>query len=151
MRYVTFSITGGPPRLGAVDGDGVVDLSGTDGLPRTMLGLIEAGPPGWEAARRALGERNAGETHPLDTVRIHAPLSRPSSLRDFYAFEAHVRTAFDNRGRQVPPEWYEFPAFYFSNPGSVCGPDETIAAPPGSSGASPSGRSPRRSRSATPC
>jgi fumarylacetoacetate (FAA) hydrolase len=63
---------------------------------------------------------------------LHAPLPRPPSLRDFYAFERHVATAFANRKRPVPRQWYEFPVFYFSNPGSVCGPEEPVTPPPGS-------------------
>ncbi|CCW36415.1 fumarylacetoacetate hydrolase [Chthonomonas calidirosea] len=39
----------------------------------------------------------------------------PTSFRDFYAFEAHVRNARRNRGLDMIPEWYEAPAFYFSN------------------------------------
>lgn len=38
-----------------------------------------------------------------------------TSLRDFYAFEQHVKTARASRGLDVVPEWYEFPVFYFSN------------------------------------
>ena len=38
-----------------------------------------------------------------------------SSLRDFYAFEEHVKTARANRDLEMIPEWYEFPVFYFSN------------------------------------
>jgi fumarylacetoacetate (FAA) hydrolase len=52
------------------------------------------------------------------------------SLRDFYAFEQHVVTSFANRGREVPPEWYRFPVFYFSNPNNLLGPGEAIPAPP---------------------
>lgn len=40
---------------------------------------------------------------------------RPTSFRDFYAFEEHVRNARRHRGLDMIPEWYEAPAFYFSN------------------------------------
>ncbi len=66
---------------------------------------------------------------PLDQVRLLAPLPRPASLRDFYAFEQHVATAMRNRGREVPPQWYRFPAFYFSNHGAIYGPDDDIPMP----------------------
>ncbi|MFN8530457.1 MAG: fumarylacetoacetate hydrolase family protein [Anaerolineae bacterium] len=58
-------------------------------------------------------------------------LPRPpvTSLRDFYAFEAHVKTANANRGRSVPPEWYEFPVFYFSNTSTIYGDGDTIPYP----------------------
>jgi fumarylacetoacetate (FAA) hydrolase len=35
------------------------------------------------------------------------------------AFEEHIRNAVAQRGQEVPPVWYEIPAFYFSNPGAV--------------------------------
>lgn len=71
----------------------------------------------------------------LDEVKIAAPLLHPFgfTLRDFYAFEQHVKTANQNRGRDVPKEWYQIPVFYFSNPNSVYGPDETIPYPQKSS------------------
>lgn len=66
---------------------------------------------------------------PIDEVQIRAPLIRPSTLRDFYAFEQHVETAARNRGRLVPQEWYEMPVFYFSNPGAIYGPDAEVPMP----------------------
>jgi 2-keto-4-pentenoate hydratase/2-oxohepta-3-ene-1,7-dioic acid hydratase in catechol pathway len=54
------------------------------------------------------------------------------SLRDFYAFEQHVKTANENRGREVPKEWYQIPVFYFSNHTAIFGPDDTIPYPVGS-------------------
>ncbi len=57
------------------------------------------------------------------------PLPPVTSLRDFYAFEAHVKTANENRGRTVPPEWYELPAFYFSNTSAIYGDGDTIPYP----------------------
>lgn len=55
--------------------------------------------------------------------------TRVKSLRDFYAFEQHVKTANANRGRDVPKAWYELPVFYFSNHTAVYGPDDTIPYP----------------------
>ncbi len=52
-----------------------------------------------------------------------APLPDPVSIRDFYAFEDHVRNARQRRGLAVVPEWYEMPVFYFTNHMSVSGPD----------------------------
>ena len=66
---------------------------------------------------------------PLAEVTLCAPVSRPNTLRDFYAFEQHVKTAMANRGREVPKEWYEVPVFYFSNPGTILGPDQPVRAP----------------------
>lgn len=53
-----------------------------------------------------------------------------SSFRDFYAFEAHVRNARKRRGLEMVPEWYDAPAFYFSNTASIVGPNAPIRKPP---------------------
>jgi fumarylacetoacetate (FAA) hydrolase len=65
----------------------------------------------------------------LDEVKFLSPL-KPNTLRDGYAFEQHVKTAYKNRGREVPEEWYQFPVFYFSNPNAVFGHDDEIPYPP---------------------
>jgi fumarylacetoacetate (FAA) hydrolase len=66
---------------------------------------------------------------PLEEVRLRAPLPRPPSLRDFYAFEQHVATAARNRGRSVAPAWYQLPVFYFSNHSAIYGPGADIPMP----------------------
>jgi fumarylacetoacetate (FAA) hydrolase len=71
--------------------------------------------------------------HPLAHVRLVAPIPRPSSVRDFYAFERHVQSARAQRGLEMAPEWYQLPVFYFSNPAAVNGPDVEVAFPPESS------------------
>lgn len=64
--------------------------------------------------------------YPVNFVK---PLFRINSLRDFYAFEQHVKTANANRGREVPKQWYEIPVFYFSNHTALYGPDDVIPYP----------------------
>src|SRR6266540_1334112 len=62
-------------------------------------------------------------------VILRSPIPRPLVLRDFYAFEEHVKAARARMGLQMPQEWYEFPAFYYSNPGRVYGPEEEVPRP----------------------
>lgn len=66
--------------------------------------------------------------HSTNTVHLGPPV-QPSTFRDFYAFEAHVRNARARRGLNVVPEWYEFPVFYFSNPNAFLGPGEPVRRP----------------------
>jgi len=61
------------------------------------------------------------------------PVLQPPSLRDFYAFEGHVRTMWERRGGEVPEAWYRLPIFYFSNVSEVRGPDEPVWSPAASS------------------
>jgi fumarylacetoacetate (FAA) hydrolase len=63
---------------------------------------------------------------------MRGPLPPVASIRDFYSFEQHVKTALKLRGLDMKPEWYEVPVFYFSNPAGVIGPDEPVWAPLGS-------------------
>jgi fumarylacetoacetate (FAA) hydrolase len=57
------------------------------------------------------------------------PILRPTSLRDFYAFEQHVRIAWERRGQPIPEPWYRLPVFYFSNVSEIRGPGEPVWAP----------------------
>ena len=110
MKVVTYD-AGQGPRVGVLDGDGVVD-AGFDG---DMIAFIEAGAP----VNR--GERVTG-------VRLLAPLM-PRTLRDFLAFEGHLKNAYRNLGRDIPQEWYEVPAYYKGMPDTVVGPDTEVTWP----------------------
>jgi fumarylacetoacetate (FAA) hydrolase len=63
-------------------------------------------------------------------MRRPYPEGRPPSIRDFMAFEEHVRNARAHRGHEVPPAWYEIPVFYFTNPGAVYCDGDDIPMPP---------------------
>jgi fumarylacetoacetate (FAA) hydrolase len=56
-----------------------------------------------------------------------------ASLRDFYAFEQHVKTCRGHRGLEMVPQWYQVPVFYFSNPVAIIGDGDPVWAPQGSS------------------
>jgi fumarylacetoacetate (FAA) hydrolase len=58
------------------------------------------------------------------TATLLAPLPRPVSIRDGYAFRQHVETARRNRGLAMIPEFDDFPVFYFTNALAVIGPGE---------------------------
>jgi fumarylacetoacetate (FAA) hydrolase len=100
---------------GRIDGDEVVQLAA-----QTLQAFFSGGGTAREHAR-----------FPLAEVELRAPVLHPPSVRDFYAFEQHVRTARERRGLEVPPEWYEIPVFYFSNPGAIFGPEQEIPYPEG--------------------
>jgi len=113
VKLVTYD-AGAGPRVGVLDGEGVVD-AGFDG---DMVAFIEAGAPVSDATR---SERVTG-------ARLLAPL-RPRSLRDFLAFEGHLRNAYRNLGRDIPAEWYDVPAYYKGMPDTVIGPDTEVPWP----------------------
>jgi fumarylacetoacetate (FAA) hydrolase len=131
MRLVTVSQQNNKPYIAAVFYDRfVTQLTGTLGEEnylRTMVDFIRSGATTWN-------ESYARAKIPTDTAvmlkkcKLHAPIT-PRSLRDFYAFEEHVKTAHANRGRDVPPEWYEVPVFYYSNNTNIYGTEEVIPYP----------------------
>jgi fumarylacetoacetate (FAA) hydrolase len=121
MKFVTFSTSTTSTRPGLLLDDGIQPLPFA-----SLIDLIEAGDAGLARLRNLQDMSRV----PLDRARLHAPLSRPTTLRDAYAFETHVKTANANRGRQVPEEWYKFPIFYFTNPNNIYGPEDEVPYPP---------------------
>jgi 2-keto-4-pentenoate hydratase/2-oxohepta-3-ene-1,7-dioic acid hydratase in catechol pathway len=68
-------------------------------------------------------------THALSEIRLLAPLPDPASVRDFSAFEQHVRNATARSNQPMPKEWYEIPVFYFSNHHAIVGPEADVKRP----------------------
>ncbi len=83
----------------------------------------------WRIFNRIDPEKIPRMMKKLRDVRIRPPISRPPTIRDFYAFEDHVKAARARRGLQMPEEWYEFPAFYYSNPTMLYGQEDEVPYP----------------------
>lgn len=132
MKLVTFVRPGGDPAglPGVVlPGAGVIDLGRASELFRglSMLDVVRRHEELLPEARvLAAGEFSlpTGSLLREDEVRLLAPLPRPVSVRDGYAFRQHVETARRNRGLPMIPEFDEFPVFYFTNALAVIGPGE---------------------------
>jgi fumarylacetoacetate (FAA) hydrolase len=139
MKLVTFV----PPNAndytlaGWLDDDFVIDASAA------QLWLQMAGEPLGSTMERLVTQLDVVATvrlglgahrpstvaYRLTDVTLLAPLPFPRTIRDFYAFEAHVKTARANRGLPMMPEWYQIPVFYFTNPNAVYGPDVDVPKP----------------------
>ncbi len=127
MRWATFRQGSGVDRVGLViDGRILALRPGT----RLIDLLGDEGERLAAAAERAT--REPAEVMSLEDVSLLPPVPRPPSVRDFYAFEQHVRTARQRRGLEMEPDWYELPVFYFSNPVALVGDRAEVAVPPGS-------------------
>jgi 2-keto-4-pentenoate hydratase/2-oxohepta-3-ene-1,7-dioic acid hydratase in catechol pathway len=114
-------------RVGYLDGELVVPVADGEGRAGLDVVLDLAMAANADPELRPLP---AGDPVPLAEARLLAPVVDPPSIRDFYAFEQHVRTARARRGLEMHPDWYELPVFYFANPAGVIGPDDPVAAPP---------------------
>lgn len=87
----------------------------------------------WPATLAAL--QSMGPDHrPLKIEGHHWALPfQPTTFRDFYAFEEHVKTCRANRGMEMNQDWYAVPVFYFSNPYSFVPHQAEVHAPQGCS------------------
>jgi 2-keto-4-pentenoate hydratase/2-oxohepta-3-ene-1,7-dioic acid hydratase in catechol pathway len=107
---------------------GLVDGDELRALPPGVR-LVDVLPDLDAAAAQA--RRSPAGVVALGSVELRPPIPHPPAVRDFYAFEQHVRTARETRGMAMDPDWYELPVFYFSNPHSIVGPGAPVAVPPG--------------------
>jgi fumarylacetoacetate (FAA) hydrolase len=97
-----------------------------------ILGFVQHAAEARRTADAIVAEHGAGKlpasfegaplTLPLASVVLAAPIPRPPSMRDGYAFRQHVETARRNRGLDMIPEFDQFPVFYFTNHQAVIGP-----------------------------
>ena len=133
MKFVTFQKKDGALRAGWIKNDRyVVDMyEASNGiLPKDMLSFLENHKffMKYISTEQQLLTPSKG-VYLLEEIELKAPLPNPKSFRDFYAFEEHVKTARENRGLEMIPEWYDIPVFYFSNHLAMKGPDEIISRP----------------------
>jgi 2-keto-4-pentenoate hydratase/2-oxohepta-3-ene-1,7-dioic acid hydratase in catechol pathway len=107
---------------------GIVTDAGVARLPAevSVIDLLTATPQ-----ERDDYASTAGEPTPLDGVRLRSPI-HPPSVRDFVAFEQHIEgmVMTEGPGATVPAEWYQAPAWYFSNPNALFGTGDEIEVPP---------------------
>ncbi len=127
MRWATFRDGESRERVGLVEGVEILALD----PGQTLLGLLGDGGERLATAADRAGS-NPAEVVRFDEAALLAPIPHPPSVRDFYAFEQHVKTARQRRGLEMDPDWYELPVFYFSNPAAIVGPHDDVPVAPGS-------------------
>ena len=150
MKLATFISPTGSPALGAVEMGGavigatvVIDLAraherlggGRPPALASMLALIESGTDGLALAAEIANQAPADCRHPLDGLRLLAPLPQPPQIRDFMCFEEHVKNSFAQAEKltgkrfEVPAVWYQQPIYYKANRFAVNGPDADVVWP----------------------
>jgi 2-keto-4-pentenoate hydratase/2-oxohepta-3-ene-1,7-dioic acid hydratase in catechol pathway len=108
-------------------------------IPSDMAQFIEGGELSLAAAREALAwesQDRAGMvigtvSYRPEDVHLLAPIPRPPLIRDFMAFETHLKNIYPKLNREIPPEWYEMPVYYKGNPGSIGGDGDEVVMPYG--------------------
>lgn len=123
MKLTRIRTAAGDIRVGIVESDGIHLLPEIDDL----LSLVADQTQSLAEAARALG--TTGEILNPAEVDYLSPLATPPTIRDFYAFEQHVRAGRAWRGLDMDPDWYKIPVFYFSNPYAAIGSGDIPIAP----------------------
>jgi 2-keto-4-pentenoate hydratase/2-oxohepta-3-ene-1,7-dioic acid hydratase in catechol pathway len=119
LKLVTFTHDGST-RIGAVVGNEVVDGSAAPGLPRDMLGFLEAGRSALDGLA-GLIESGRGRI-PLPAVHLGPPVPRPPK---FLAIGLNSADHIAETGRERP----EFPTFFNKQATCVNGPYDPIERP----------------------
>ena len=158
MKLVTYKTDPqGHLRAGVVLGDAILDLASavawfehgkgrpcdtahvTDRYGAGVLGFVQRAADARPVADEVCNLHASGKlppsfegaplTRPLAGSILVAPIPRPPSMRDGYAFRQHVETARRNRGLEMIPEFDQFPVFYFTNHQAVIGPGDLTVMP----------------------
>lgn len=126
MKLVTYKHNNREQVAFYINGD-LYNLNEADErLPQTMMQMLED----WERLSQIAREAEANikngtlqiNSREFNNVEVLAPLPRPTSCRDGYAFRQHVAAARRNRKVDMIPEFDQYPIFYFTNHNAVQGP-----------------------------
>ena len=98
-----------------------------------MTAFLEQGEAAMDAMRE-LEQRVLQGDAPIKPLSLEAkdwlaPVPKPASCRDGYAFRQHVASARRNRGVDMIPEFDHQPIFYFTNHQAIIGPGPVICMP----------------------
>lgn len=125
MKLVTFK-NKQAEQIGLFNDGKILNLSIDSSLPKDMNAFLQAGESAMKKAKTLndaflAGNADSNFIYALDSIELLAPVPRPSSCRDAYAFRQHVASARRNRGVDMIPEFDQFPIFYFTNHNAICG------------------------------
>lgn len=126
MKLVTYSLRGGPTRVGAIVDDGLIDLT-AQGLPATMVDLVAMGGQGLAAAEGAIADSQPMST---DGIRLHAPLRPPNNVmavgRNYHDHAVEFSASgFDASEQKMVPD---HPIIFTKARTSITGPADPIVA-----------------------
>jgi fumarylacetoacetate (FAA) hydrolase len=118
--------------LGIMVHNSVYNLNAIDELiPNDMATFLEGSQLMMDKAKlvETLILNDSSIATPISNFNLIAPVPKPSSCRDGYAFRQHVASARKNRKLDMIPEFDQYPIFYFTNHNAVQGPGEIECMP----------------------
>jgi fumarylacetoacetate (FAA) hydrolase len=124
MKLVTYK-TANRESLGIVVNHEVYDLHTCDSqIPCNINEFLKGGNALMEKARQVEQQISLKQItiKPQEQYELLAPVPKPPSCRDGYAFRQHVASARKNRGAEMIKEFDQYPIFYFTNHLAIYGP-----------------------------
>jgi fumarylacetoacetate (FAA) hydrolase len=131
MKLVSY-LKAGKIHLGVIVNEALFALESLNqNLPNDMIEFVQLGNDLMLQTKDQLAKiaDNSLSMEPVKDFTLLAPVPRPTSCRDGYAFRQHVESARRNRGVEMIKEFDQYPIFYFTNHNAVQGPGEVYCMP----------------------
>ena len=132
MKLVTFKHDK-QQKLGFIYKGIVYDLNKLNSkIPDDIIDFLNGGKQQLTLAKQAeneIAQSKAGSGFSINEIEICAPVPKPVSCRDGYAFRQHVEAARRNRGVAMIEEFDQYPIFYFTNHNAINGPGDVWCMP----------------------
>jgi fumarylacetoacetate (FAA) hydrolase len=131
MKLVSY-LKAGEIHLGVIVNEALFALESLNqNLPNDMIEFVQLGNELLLQTKDQLAKiaDKSLSMEPVKDFTLLAPVPRPTSCRDGYAFRQHVESARRNRGVEMIKEFDQYPIFYFTNHNAVQGPGEVYCMP----------------------
>jgi fumarylacetoacetate (FAA) hydrolase len=131
MKLVSY-LKAGEIQLGAIVNEALYNLqSVNENLPKNVIDFIQSDKALIDQTAMQVSKiaDNSLSVEPVKEFTLLAPVPRPTSCRDGYAFRQHVESARRNRGVEMIKEFDQYPIFYFTNHNAVQGPGDIYCMP----------------------
>ena len=131
MKLVSY-LKAGEIQLGAIVNEALYNLqSVNENLPKTIIDFFQSSNELIQQTEKQLLKiaDHSSSLEPVKDFTLLAPVPRPTSCRDGYAFRQHVESARRNRGVEMIKEFDQYPIFYFTNHNAVQGPGDIYCMP----------------------
>ena len=131
MKLVSY-LHNGATKLGSVVEEELYSLQAVnEHLPNDLITFLQLEDEVRHETEKKLLSMVAAATliAPVKDYILLAPVPRPTSCRDGYAFRQHVEAARRNRGVEMIKEFDQYPIFYFTNHNAIQGPGPITCMP----------------------
>ena len=115
MKLVSY-LKAGEIQLGTIVNEALYNLqSVNENLPKNVIDFIQSDKALIDQTAMQVSKiaDNSLSVEPVKDFTLLAPVPRPTSCRDGYAFRQHVASARRNRGVEMIKEFDQYPIFYF--------------------------------------